>query len=333
MPLTLRQNGSQSANLVTAQWWNDYYNLLTGLMNDQPVTLSYLPGSAASTATLTITSNGNAPYLNVVSSTGNTMLSIGPTGTLSVSSQFTASGLIVANAGITGNGKFGVVSAGDVLDGSGYDTFVKARGSNNLVQIQVGGSTVATFNPNGISLPSNTASIAVGSLLGIKTTGGAKLAEFKNNGTLVINGTTYYTTQASANFGTGATFDGFDLGECYLVDQNYPLGTVVCPNSNNVLTRCTHDGCHAAMVITTTPGYCIGVPDPTSNILPVALSGRVLATCTTTIPAGSLVCSDGAGNVRALASGESNYVIGFTLQPSSNGQVGVFIRPMYAKAP
>lgn len=40
MALTLRQNGSTSANLVTASWWNDYYNLLTGVMTDQPVTIA-----------------------------------------------------------------------------------------------------------------------------------------------------------------------------------------------------------------------------------------------------------------------------------------------------
>jgi hypothetical protein len=39
MALTLRTNGSSGVNLVTAQWWNDYYNLLTGAMTDQIVTL------------------------------------------------------------------------------------------------------------------------------------------------------------------------------------------------------------------------------------------------------------------------------------------------------
>jgi hypothetical protein len=40
MPLTLRTNGSGATNLVTAAWWNDYYNLLTGNMNDQPIQLN-----------------------------------------------------------------------------------------------------------------------------------------------------------------------------------------------------------------------------------------------------------------------------------------------------
>jgi hypothetical protein len=37
--LTLRTNGSSGVNLVSAAWWNDYYNLLTGVMTDQIVTL------------------------------------------------------------------------------------------------------------------------------------------------------------------------------------------------------------------------------------------------------------------------------------------------------
>lgn len=43
MPLTIRQDGSVvggQPNTVVAQWWNDYHDLLTGLMTDQDVTLS-----------------------------------------------------------------------------------------------------------------------------------------------------------------------------------------------------------------------------------------------------------------------------------------------------
>lgn len=38
MALTLRTNGSSGVNLVTASWWNDYYDLLTGAMVDQIIT-------------------------------------------------------------------------------------------------------------------------------------------------------------------------------------------------------------------------------------------------------------------------------------------------------
>ena len=63
MALTVRTNGSGGSNIIAAAWWNDYYNLLTGAMTDQPVTLSYAPGSAGSTPTLKLVTNGNADLL------------------------------------------------------------------------------------------------------------------------------------------------------------------------------------------------------------------------------------------------------------------------------
>ena len=39
MPLTLRSNGSGSSNIISASWFNDFYNLLTGVMQDQEVSI------------------------------------------------------------------------------------------------------------------------------------------------------------------------------------------------------------------------------------------------------------------------------------------------------
>ncbi len=39
MPLTVRNNGSSPTNVIKAAWFNDFYNLLTGIMVDQPVTI------------------------------------------------------------------------------------------------------------------------------------------------------------------------------------------------------------------------------------------------------------------------------------------------------
>lgn len=40
MSLTFRSNGNSSQNQITAAWFNDFYNLLTGVMTDQKVTLA-----------------------------------------------------------------------------------------------------------------------------------------------------------------------------------------------------------------------------------------------------------------------------------------------------
>jgi hypothetical protein len=50
MALTLRSNGT-GGGIVSSGWWNDYYNLLTGVMHDQPVTLSTNFGIAPLTMT------------------------------------------------------------------------------------------------------------------------------------------------------------------------------------------------------------------------------------------------------------------------------------------
>lgn len=38
MALTRRADGTGAANRVTAAWWNDFMDLFTGVMTDQPVT-------------------------------------------------------------------------------------------------------------------------------------------------------------------------------------------------------------------------------------------------------------------------------------------------------
>lgn len=40
MALSRKTDGTGAANLVTAAWWNDFYDLLTGAMSDQPVTIA-----------------------------------------------------------------------------------------------------------------------------------------------------------------------------------------------------------------------------------------------------------------------------------------------------
>src|SRR5258708_284363 len=39
MPLTVRTNGSSGPNIITAAWFNDIRDLLTGVMQDQEVTI------------------------------------------------------------------------------------------------------------------------------------------------------------------------------------------------------------------------------------------------------------------------------------------------------
>jgi hypothetical protein len=68
MALTLRTNGSSGVNLVTASWWNDYYNLFTGAMQDQLVTIKQ---------SLDLKAIGAAPAAPATAVVAGTGLSIG----------------------------------------------------------------------------------------------------------------------------------------------------------------------------------------------------------------------------------------------------------------
>jgi hypothetical protein len=127
MALTLRTNGS-GGGIVSSGWWNDYYNLLTGSMNDQAVTLStnlsVIPltvstvGRSSSTATVlvlaTLTTNpasynlviggggANGPTLGIVDTqnSGNYIFQGNSLAlTITPPTQFTG-GLATATAGV-----------------------------------------------------------------------------------------------------------------------------------------------------------------------------------------------------------------------------------------
>lgn len=70
MALTLRTNGSGSSNIISSGWFNDFYNLFTGGMTDQPITFKYTPGAAGNL--LTLTPNANSTPLLILKSDGST---------------------------------------------------------------------------------------------------------------------------------------------------------------------------------------------------------------------------------------------------------------------
>lgn len=264
MALTVRTNGSGSSNLVTASWWNDYYNLLTGAMQDQEVTIKNNLVLTAIGASPTAAPTGNvisgtglgignyayvytfvspdgeslpSPALSITTTSGNQQVTVnsiatGPTGTTArklyrtvvgggtayklvttlsnnsatsytdatadaslgasvptaptfggslvikdqngnVKFQIANDGSFIGGGGgnisfgnttvngtltITGDttfdGRLGVVSSADVFDGSGFDTFVKARGGSNLVHLQASSSDVLSAGTAGVLISS-----------------------------------------------------------------------------------------------------------------------------------------------------------------------------------
>jgi hypothetical protein len=112
MPLTLRSNGSGGSNIITSSWFNDYYNLLTGSMQDQNVivknnisakAIAAGPSSAPTTALASGTSLGIGLYVyayTYASADGETLIS--PTVSVTTTSgnqKVTLSGITVGPTG------------------------------------------------------------------------------------------------------------------------------------------------------------------------------------------------------------------------------------------
>jgi hypothetical protein len=436
MALTLRSNGSTSSNLVTAAWWNDYYNLLTGTMTDQPVTVAdnvtLKPmGADPGAPTLTVVAgtglgvgvyqygvtlvgpDGGESLLGTTASatttSGNQQINLsaiptGPTGTtarkvyrtkvgastffllttLADNSTTTLSdttadtalptttppkhptfggSLLIQDASSNPRVQFypdgfGAISGLFYLDhtavnGEGADSCyvgVLANGTNvvdtYLANNAAGNIVLYTGNTqhglwlrdssgfylSAIRGSGNNVSIEnrAGGAIGFKVSGVPK-AEIRTNGNFIISGTTYQTTAGSVSTQASQTFDAFDVAEVYQADQNYPKGTVLTLGPASILTRNLTDGNPIAFVVVDTPAFGIGVSDPASNLLYCSLGGTVAINTPATITAGQLVCADNNGGCRPLAAGEWQQIIGVAITDSANGQVGVFLRPTYAK--
>lgn len=115
MPLTTRTNGSSTSNIIQASWFNDFLNLLTGSMTDQPVTvvnslslkeITYTTPTAASLALAAGSALGIGSYTYAVSfAMGNGVTVPGTTATITTTSgnqQVNLTSIPTGPAGTTG---------------------------------------------------------------------------------------------------------------------------------------------------------------------------------------------------------------------------------------
>lgn len=172
-----------------------------------------------------------------------------------------------------------------------------------------------------------------GACIGVRNNGATQVFEISQNGDCIIFGQ-YKTHGTNTSIATGIAFDSYDVAEVYPHDRFYESGTVVCPTAYGQLSCCTHDGCHAAMLVSLSPGMSLGGAqvDYEMGILPIALAGRVAAVCSDPfVQPRQLVTSDGLGGVRAMHPGEEGFALGFTLNQAKDGRVGLFVRAMYCR--
>ncbi|SRR6266487_178810 len=315
MPLTTRTNGSSGSNQITAAWFNDFKDLLTGVMKDQEVTIASnlsvnAIGTAPTSAPTGVLATGStlgvgtykywytwvngdgettaSPLLSKTTTTGNTnvnlsAIAVGPTGTLSRN---------IYRSLVGGSTSHLLHTIADntttTYNDSTADSSINSNASYPLWNTL--GGTVVAKDSNGViqaSLLGDAQGSAVfsgtwigqsnsaGGGIGVKDVNNKKLMEIHNNGNLTILGSQYQTNAGSVSTVSGQPFSNFDIAEIFECDRAYPQGTVVCPGENNKMVRCVHDNCHAASVISHNPGLKLGTENDEKGYQSVALAGRV----------------------------------------------------------
>lgn len=184
------------------------------------------------------------------------------------------------------------------------------------------------------------ASLNNGGGIGFKTNGlnGTRLAQFKSTGDITINNKTYFTINAVPALTGGGVYDGgFDYAEHFPVDKIYEDFTVVCMNDYGQFTKCIHDKCEFASIISLKPAFCAGggnwdEDEPSTELSqPIALVGRLKVKLDRKSKKHTYVTSNGEGNLRCMYEhGEPGFTLGYTLCDSDNeGNTFIMIRPFY----
>lgn len=364
MPLNARSDGSTSSNQIKASWFNDIRDLLLGTTQDQAITVQnnlvlkpvgaiVAPATGCSAAAITggaglgigaytytvsyLTSTYDgagfgeslvSPVANVTTTTGNQHVSLtsiptGPTGVTGRNIYRTKVGVGTQYFLATINDNTTTTYSDQATDASLSGGHLNA--SSNGGGVQCYGVNLQGATPNFRS--------SAGWFGFINGPTDNKICEMKADGSMVISGNNYGTSGGAISTTTGRTFDSFDIGEIYACDAFYDQGTVVCPGPNSLMTLCQHDNCFAASVISHHPGLSLGMEEDHKENFGqlVAMAGRVNVKTSTHIGYRILVVSDGKGGVRPVYPDEPSYTIGFTLNASQNGMVGIMLRPMYCQ--
>lgn len=269
MPLTVRTNGSAGSNIITASWFNDFLNLLTGSMQDQEVTIKNVltmigiqaaPTSAMTAALVAGTNLGIGAYKYVYT-------------WVSADSGETIAGPTTSITTTTGNQK---VNLSNVTVGP---TGTVAR---NIYRTAVGGSVfklLTTLNDNTTTTFSDTTadgslsatlapvSPTFGGALYVKNPAGTILAKIANDGRFDPAG--YTVSFAGSTSGTAVMYvpmwgAGLKIAQIELTNynttntQNFVLpspnitwGFIITPNIGNNISVLNNGVAQNVQLITT----------------------------------------------------------------------------------
>lgn len=151
-------------------------------------------------------------------------------------------------------------------------------------------------------------------------------------GALTIPSIVHYGTNGVGDIGgSGATFGTVwakatsaqyaDLAENYQADADYSPGTVLEFGGGAEVTLATNNTAQVAGIVSTTPAHLMNAGLMGTNVIALALLGRVPCKVTGTVKKGDLMVAAGNGRARAEANPKVGTVIGKALQASEGDAV------------
>lgn len=257
--------------------------------------------------------------------------------TLNVAGHVTVEG--VTSTGATGTGNF-VFSASPTITGhptiEGV-TSTGATGSGDLVfsasPTLSGTLTTSAITASSTVQPNANASVNLGSTTNYWNNLYAASA-YHNTITVGAGNGILPAANASVNIGSASSwFNVFygkstqaqyaDLAENYQADKPYPAGTVVMFGGSAEVTIADVYTTAVAGVVSTNPAHLMNGGLTGSNVIPLALQGRVPCMVIGPVKKGDMLVSAGFGYARATAEPKVGTVIGKALEDFASNAKGV----------
>jgi len=262
--------------------------------NEKSITLAnnVSTGTAADGAGIDVGNNSLA-YLRFNNATTSWQANIG----------ITPAANATLNLGGTSNYWATVYATGATVSGN-----VSVTGNTQSGNILTGGLVSVTGNITGGNLSVGNGTITVGNIVTLGNVAGN-----------IGSSTNYFNTV----FAKATSAQYADLAEKYTADAEYTPGTVVAFGGELEVTASTADADRrVAGVVSTNPSYIMNGGLEGTNIVTVALTGRVPTRVTGTVRKGDLMVSNGDGTARAEANPQVGTVIGKALE-NFDGTTGV----------
>ena len=226
-------------------------------------------------------------------------LTVGPMTIFAGNGDVTTSG----NISVTGGGSFGGLNPQQIYNGT-----TNATASANFVNVAVGGTNVASFSSTGLTVLGTTTTVQNEVVTGNFTPSanltydiGSSSAWWRN-----VYANVFYGTSTSARYA--------DLAENYQADKPYIPGTVMMFGGTSEVTVADADTTAVAGVVSTNPAHLMNGGLTGTNIIPLALQGRVPCQVIGPVKKGDLMVSAGFGFAKVNNTPAVGSVIGKALQ-------------------